>query len=308
MNFKNVLLVVLTFAIVLASGCGSQANCPVCGTTKNDGYALINVIPVPEHAINTIGGANSVAQAGNNASSCVPTIPPMLSAGTAPLTPLFTRFGCRTGFTTPPFSLPGGVGPNGLFGGFPGAQCCASRANGVNPLSAPDGEAITADGKTLFIGNGSSSVVVFDLTTNPATVIATIPTGSSPDFDGPAGVAPCIASASGRAFTDATCGDLRADEMSYDEKDKILLVTNGDPGFPFMTLIDMSAVVARTGPEHDEAAHHSHQRHRPRHGSHQALWSKSAEFPDVHSGADLLRFSLSVEQLGGGGYALRTVS
>jgi hypothetical protein len=35
--------------------------------------------------------------------------------------------------------------------------------------------------------------------------------------------------------------------MSYDEKDKILLVANGDPGFPFVTLIDMSAVVARTG-------------------------------------------------------------
>ena len=72
--------------------------------------------------------------------------------------------------------------------------------------------------------------MVFDLTTNPATVIATIPTGQSPDFDGPNGVAPCIASASGRAFTDANCGDLRADEMSWDEKDKILLVTNGDPG------------------------------------------------------------------------------
>lgn len=286
MSLKNVLLFVLTLVIVLVSGCGSQSGCPVCGTTKNDGYVLINVIPVPEHnptgepggpfnsfdislvdpinhrffvsdrigldvvvvdtinnvAINTIGGANSVAQAGNNASACVPTIPPMVSAlGN------FTRFACRTGFTVPPFSVPGGIGPNGLFGGFPGAQCCASRANGVNPLSAPDGEAITADGKTLFIGNSSSTVVVFDLTTNPATVIASIPTGQSADWDGPVGVAPCVASASGRAFTDATCGDLRADEMSYDEKDKILLVANGDPGFPFLTLIDMSAVVARTG-------------------------------------------------------------
>jgi hypothetical protein len=35
--------------------------------------------------------------------------------------------------------------------------------------------------------------------------------------------------------------------MSYDEKDKILLVTNGDPAFPFATLMDMSAIVARTG-------------------------------------------------------------
>jgi YVTN family beta-propeller protein len=280
------------FLLVLLSSCGGNANCPVCGTTKNGAFAIINTIPVPEHnptgepggpfnsfdisvvdpinhrlyvtdrlgldvvvvdtvnniAVNTIGGANSVAQAGNNASSCVATIPPIVTeAGTFPGTgTAFTRFGCRTSNPIFGFNV-SGAGPNGLFGGFPGAQCCAARANGVNPLSAPDGQVVTADGKTLFVGNASSSVVVFDLTTNPATVIATIPTGQSPDWDGPNGVAPCIASANGRAFSDPTCGDLRADEMSYDEKDHILLVTNGDPGSPFVTLIDMSAVVARTG-------------------------------------------------------------
>ena len=267
--------------VMLLSSCGSNANCPTCGTTTNGNFVIINTIPVPEHnptgepggpfnsfdiswldpvnhrlyvsdrigldvvvvdtinnvAVNTIAGANSVAQAGNNASACVPTIQPILSAlGN------FTRFGCRTNS----FSIPG-FGANGLFGGFPGAQCCAARANGVNPLSAPDGNIVSADGKTLFTANASSSVVVFDLTTNPPTVIATIPTGQSPDWDGPNGVGPCITSANGRAFSDATCADLRADEMSYDEKDKILLVANGDPGFPFVTLIDMSAVVARTG-------------------------------------------------------------
>jgi YVTN family beta-propeller protein len=271
--------------VVLLSGCGTNANCPTCGTTTNGSFIIINTITVPEHnptgepggpfnsfdiswvdpvnhrlytsdrigldvvvvdtinnvAINTIAGANSVAQAGNNASPC-------LGGATGPIQPIIsalgnlTRFGCRTNS----FQLPG-FGPNGLFGGFPGAQCCAARANGVNPLSGPDGEIVTADGNTLFTANSSSSVVVFDLTTNPPTVIATIPTGQSPDFDGPNGIAPCVASANGRAFADPTCGDLRADEMSYDEKDKILLVSNGDPGLPFVTLIDMSAVVARTG-------------------------------------------------------------
>src|SRR5215472_12010261 len=164
MNLKSVLLFVLTFVVVLASGCGTQATCPVCGTTKNGAYALINVIPVPEHnptgtpggpfvsfdisvvdpvnhlfyvsdrigldvvvvdtiknvAINTIGGANEVAQAGNNASACLPTIPPLVSeAGTFGGNPAYTRFACRT----MGFSLPG-FGPNGLFGGFTGAQCC----------------------------------------------------------------------------------------------------------------------------------------------------------------------------------------
>jgi hypothetical protein len=300
MKFRMPVFIAMLLGFSLfQSGCGTTKNCPTCGTTKNDGYTVIVTIPVPEHnptgepggpfnsfdislvdpvghrfyvsdrigldvvvvdtinnvAVNALGGANSVAQAGLNASTCTPTIPPLLSAlGN------FTRYGCRT-LT---FSIPG-FGANGLFGGFPGAQCCAARANGVNPLSAPDGEAITPDGKTLFVANGSSSVVVFDVTnptdpTSPPPVIAVIPTGQSPDYDGgpngsngaggtgnPSGIAPCIASANGRAFSDPTCGDLRADEMSYDPQRQILMVANGDPGFPFVTFIDVSAVVNRTG-------------------------------------------------------------
>jgi hypothetical protein len=211
---------------------------------------------------NIIGGPNAVSGAGNYASGCIQTaaktdiIPPILTAlGN------FTRYGCRT-------AIPGGVtfniptfGANHLFGGFPGAQCCAARANGVNPLSAPDGEALTPDGNTLFVGNGSSSVVVFDLTTNtpaqPPVVIATIPTGQSADYDGgpnpgmanPTGIAGCVAAANGRAFSDPTCGDLRADEMSFGVDSatgtQMLLVANGDPGLPFVTIINVSAVVAR---------------------------------------------------------------
>jgi hypothetical protein len=143
------------------------------------------------------------------------------------------------------FHIPG-FGANQLFGGFTGAECCAARANGVNPLSCPCGIVVTADGNTMFVGNASSTVVVFDLKTNPPVVIANIPTGQSPDFDGPAGTGPCVASAQGRALSDPTCGDMRADEISYDDTSHVLLVTNGDPGLPFATLIDMSAVVART--------------------------------------------------------------
>jgi hypothetical protein len=213
-------------------------------------------------ATNVLEGANGVAEAGNLASPCIKDgagndiIPPILTAlGN------FTRYGCRT-------AIPGGVtfniptfGANHLFGGFPGAQCCAARANGVNPLSAPDGEAITPDGNTLFIGNGSSSVVVFDLTAmtpgSIPTVIATIPTGQSADYDGgpnpgmanSTGIAGCLTAANGRAFGDPTCGDLRADEMSFGVDSatgtQMLLVANGDPGLPFITIINVSAVVAR---------------------------------------------------------------
>ena len=300
MRPRILLTILLTALFVILSGCGSVSNCPVCGTTKGGSYGVIDIIPVPEHnptgepggpfnsfdigvvdsvnhrffvsdrigldvavfdtqqdiAVNFFSGANGVAGGGINASSCLvdPSgtlfIPPIVSeAGN------WTRFGCRTlNFHIPTF------GANDLFGGFPGAQCCAARANGVNPLSAPDGEVLSPDNKTLFVGNGSASVAAFDLTTTTFStsatspppgpkVIAEFPTGVSPDYDGPNGIAPCVASANGRAFSDASCGDLRSDEMSIGVvgTTTILLVTNGDPGFPFATLIDVSNIVKPTG-------------------------------------------------------------
>jgi hypothetical protein len=177
-------------------------------------------------AVGAIGGDNSVSS-GQAPSPCDPSIP----VDRLDVLGQVERFGCRG---------------DGNFGGFPGAQCCASRANGVNPLSSPAGLQVTADGKVLFAGNADSSVVVFDLTVTPPTVIADIPTGQSPTWNGPEGVAPCIVSASGLGFSSANCGDLRADELAYDPVDKLLLVMNGDPGVPFVTLIDVSGIVNRT--------------------------------------------------------------
>jgi hypothetical protein len=91
-----------------------------------------------------------------------------------------------------------------------------------------------------------------------------IPTGLSPDYDGQignsgpypgaaagttgntTGIAGCVQSANGRAFSDPSCGDLRGDEISYDSKDQILAVIDGDPGLPFITFIDVSGIIART--------------------------------------------------------------
>jgi hypothetical protein len=283
---------------MILSGCGSSSNCPTCGTTTGGQYAVIDVIPVPEHnntgtpggpfnsfdiswiaqnpsgagdnmdyvsdrigialqvidtttnlAVNSITGQNGVSAAGNNASPCVkdanqnPIIPPILGVNGN-----FTRFGCRTAVpgTTEPFGLASGFGPSGNFGGFTGAQCCAARGQGVNPMSGPNGVVVTPDGKTAYVGNGSSSVVIFDLTTNPPVVIADIPTGVSADYDGPQGIAPCLASWQGEAGSSAFCGDDRGDEISYDTKDQILAIINGDPGLPFITFIDVSGVNART--------------------------------------------------------------
>ena len=222
-------------------------------------------------AVNTIGGINAVANAGNNFSPCVPTIPAIVTGSgalrDATATNVLTRFGCRNSganvgagvvfFDTFHNYFPG-YGPNGSFGGFPGAQCCAARANGVNPLSGPDGLQVTPDGKTLFAGTGSSLLIVFDLTQNPPVVLATVPTGSSPDFDGPAatdatgtsygGIANCIQSWNGGAGSDPTCADDRADELSYGTVNghDLVLITNGDPALPFATLVDVTDLVNRT--------------------------------------------------------------
>jgi hypothetical protein len=231
---------------------------------------------VSDIALWAIGGDNSVAEAGYNVSLCwfddnptsptyLETIPPTTTAQGN-----YTRFGCKTNT----FRLPGFFGPNGHFGGFVGGQCCASRANNLNPLSGPNGLEASADGNFLFAGNGSSSMFVFDLAacvpappatscmpslksgyTTPPMLTAVIPTGSSPDYDGPTQLTACMASADGRAFSDATCGDLRADELAttgsvvtfpQDGSSRYLVsIINGDPGLPFVTIIDATGIVTR---------------------------------------------------------------
>jgi hypothetical protein len=335
MRSRIVLTVLLAGLYVILSGCGSVANCPTCGTTTNGAYAVIDVVPVPEHnntgepggpfnsfdiswiasppsggasgtdnldyvsdrigiavqvidtntniAAYSIAGQNGISAGGDNASPCV-SVTPLAGNPTVilPIPPIvsvlgnWTRFGCRTqsptnlpaGLPTYSFHIPG-FGPSGNFGGFVGAQCCAARANQINPLSGPNGIVVTNDGNTLFVGDGSSSMVVVDLASmNLSTgaqpnVIAVIPTGLSPDYDGqlgnsapwpgaPAGtlgnttgIAGCAASANGRAFSDPTCGDLRGDEIAYDPKDQIIAIIDGDPGLPYITFIDVSGLVTR---------------------------------------------------------------
>jgi len=298
-------LVALFGVILISNSCGSQANCPVCGTDQNGTIGLIDVMIVPEHNPNgepggpfnifdiswvdptnrqyyvsdrigldvpafsttsniaewAIGGDNSVAEAGNNASLCWvdsmtgETIPPITTAQGN-----YTRFGCKT----EGFRLPGFFGPNGHFGGFVGGQCCASRANNLNPLSGPNGLEVSGDGNFLFVGNGAAEMLVFDLApmissgyNSAPTLTAVIPTGSSPDYDGPTGISNCMASANGRAFSDPSCGDLRGDEIAttgsvvtfpQDGSSRYLVsIINGDPGLPFVSIIDVTGVVTRTG-------------------------------------------------------------
>jgi len=212
-------------------------------------------------ALAAIGGDNSISEAGNNASGCfqinngeggvTQVIPPIVSGMGN-----YTRFGCKT----MGFILPGPFNPNGHFGGFDGGQCCASRSNNLNPLSGPNGLEVSPDGNFMYVGNGSSTVVVFDMSATVAsngatlpTVVATLVSGTSPDFDGPNGIVPCQGSANGRAFSDQTCGDLRGDELATTgatpamdpagNPHDLLMVINGDPGQPFTTIFDITNVI-----------------------------------------------------------------
>jgi hypothetical protein len=221
-------------------------------------------------AIAAIGGQNSVAEAGNNASTCIDSakfagdltiIPPITTAQGN-----YTRYGCKT----MNFTLPGFFGANGVFGGFIGGQCCASRANNLNPLTGPNGLEASPDGKFLYVGNGSSSVLVFDMTATlssngatPPRVTAVLVSGTSPDYDGlPTGIAGCEASANGRAFSDPACGDLRGDELAttgatpavdpLGNKHDLLMVINGDPGLPFTTIFDITNVIHGTGTQQQQ--------------------------------------------------------
>ena len=276
MRPRILVTILLTALFVILSGCGTTPNCPTCGTTINGAYAIIDVVPVPEHnsagepggpfnsfdiswiagppsgglsgthnldyisdriglvvqvidttedlAMFSIQGSNAVSGAGNGASPCAKDpvtgfdlIPPIIDADPGN----FTRYGCRSDMSTatppgPTFHLITGFGANHNFGGFPGAQCCASRGNGVNPMSGPDGLEVSADGNTLFVGNGSASVAVFDLTAmnlgsqTPPTVLADIPTGVSADYDGPQGISGCVASWNGEAGSATDCGETAA--------------------------------------------------------------------------------------------------
>jgi hypothetical protein len=234
------------------------------------GIAMQVIDTSQDLAVFSIQGQNGVSDAGNGASPCPTELQPNYTG--APPTPTvevipptvdvfgnFVRYACRTDVSWeggPTFHLNTGFGPSGNLGGFPGAQCCASRANGVNPMSGPDGNTTTPDGKVLFVGNGSSNVIVFDITTmnlstspvTPPTILATIPTGVSADYDGPQGISGCIASWNGEAGSAADCGDDRSDEMWYDSTHHVLAVINGDPGLPFITFIDMQYIVGATPP------------------------------------------------------------
>ena len=80
-----------------------------------------------------------------------------------------------------------------------------------NEHSGPNGVVVVHDRDELWAGDGDSSVKVIDLRTN--TIVKSISTG----------------------------GTARADEIAYDQKDKLILIANDAETVPFATLIDVQS-------------------------------------------------------------------
>jgi hypothetical protein len=125
-------------------------------------------------------------------------------------------------------------------GAFTGAICCEpNRSTNFNELTGPNGVIITPGAQGLgttkfglaWVSDGDSTLKVFDAATGA--MVSQVVTGVKfTDINA------CI-----RSGAPTDCGDFRADETSWDPKDNILLVSNGDPGIspttaPFVTLID----------------------------------------------------------------------
>ncbi len=245
--------------------------------TDRLGVDVVMFSTTADVALFPIGGDNTIAENGNDASKCWMTAPGVTPALTIP--PIvsaqgnYQRFGCKSNVGAYTFLVPsippghsagqvdGSGNPNPPhFGGFVGPICCTNRGAQINPLSGPNGVETSFDGRWQVVSNGSSELFVFDLQpmlssgyTAPPLLVAAIPTGTTGDFDGPGGIAQCNASAQNRAFTDPTCGDLRADELGTtggivgpfaDGQNHFLVaIINGDPGQPFVSVIDLTQVM-----------------------------------------------------------------
>src|SRR5438128_4355814 len=82
---------------------------------------------------------------------------------------------------------------------------------GNNDTSGPNGIVVVHDRGEVWAGDGNSTVKVIDLRTD--SIVTTVSTG----------------------------GTARADEIAYDQKDKLILIANDADTPPFATLIDVES-------------------------------------------------------------------
>ncbi len=220
----------------LTSACSAPANCPTCGTTQNGTIVAINTMEVPQsspfgkpfsvwdlvlHVVHTPSDRRLYVTDRSHAAIAV--------------------------FDTISDQPIGQVK-----GGFVGSVCCEpDRISNFNEASGPNGVVVTPPttpgGRlgNLWVSDGDSTLKVFNLDTDmlpvllgdatPAQSFGTVRTGRKiTNIDDCARGTNVSGDPTGNP-----CGDMRADEPSFDPEHNVMIVTNGDgPNGAFVTMVD----------------------------------------------------------------------
>ena len=222
----------------LLFGCNTAANCPTCGTTQNGAVTVITAMEIPQAS--PFGKPFAVWDLVNH-------------------DPVNRRLYVtdRSHAAIAVFDTATDQPIGQVKKGFVGSVCCEpDRASNFNELSGPNGTVITPPygaGKTLesrplgnlWVTDGDATLKVFNLDADTVPVhhndgaatrtFAVVPVGLPVT-----NIEDCLRGTDlGGAPKGNPCGDMRADEPSFDPDHNRLIVTNGDgPNGAFVTLVD----------------------------------------------------------------------
>jgi hypothetical protein len=232
MKSKILLALGVLSASALTSSCSSPANCPTCGTTQNGAIVAINTMEVPQSS--PFGKPFAVWDLVNH-------------------DPVNRRLYVtdRSHAAIAVFDTVTDMPIGQLKGGFVGSICCEpDRISNFNEVSGPNGAIVTPSttGGTLgnlWVSDGDSTLKVFNLDKDTLPVdhkdgtasqaFATVRTGRAVTNIDDCGRGTNVSADP----TGNPCGDLRADEPSFDPEHNRLIVTNGDgPNGAFVTMVD----------------------------------------------------------------------
>jgi hypothetical protein len=234
MKSQTLLAFAAVAATALSTSCGTDPNCPTCGTTRNGSYTSIAVMEVPQAS--PFGKPFTVWDI------------VVQDPATRRLYVTDRSHAAIAVFDTVTDQPIGQVKK-----GFVGSICCEpDRTSNYNEVSGPN--AVVVSGSTgpsnlgvLWVSDGDSTLKVFDLnkdiqpvhhldssfTQTFATVTTGLPVLNIDDCGRGVNLA--------NYPNNNPCGDMRADEMAYDPDHNRLIVTNGDgPNGAFVTVVDTS--------------------------------------------------------------------
>lgn len=246
MNAKILLALGILSAAALTGACSSPANCPTCGTTQSGTIVAITSMEVPQSS--PFGKPFAVWD---------------LVSHDPVNRRLYVTDRSHAGIAVFDTIIDMPVGQ--LKGGFVGSICCEpDRTSNFNEVSGPNGAIVTPpfnavgarDSRplgNLWVSDGDATMKVFNIDADMVPVAHNDGTATS-SFFAAGGIArtglpvlnidDCGRFLNGNPVTAVypngnPCGDVRADEPSFDSEHNRIIVTNGDgPNGAFVTLID----------------------------------------------------------------------